>query len=222
MSRVSGVAELIRITILSGEHRPGAGLIEPELAESLRARRSTIREALRRLEGEGLLTADDSGGMRVIRLDERDLVATLELRAALEALTAGLAAERVRQGAAPARDVEALRAPPAGGGWLRGGSETDAALLADRQFHRAVAALGANRPARRALEHVWDRIVIAASSGVAGAERVPADEADHRELVTAIGAGDAAGASEVARRHARAVVPGARVPDARRGVRSRA
>src|SRR5919199_3259729 len=99
MSRVSGVAERVRVMILSGE----IGLGEPVLDERLLARlgvgRVTLREALRRLEGEGLLVSGHSGAMRVVELDDCVLRETLEARAALEGLSAGLAARRFRDGA---------------------------------------------------------------------------------------------------------------------------
>src|SRR5688500_11524757 len=98
MSRISGMAELLRLLILGGDLRPGERIVEVHVARRLGVERHALREALRRLEGEGLLVADDAGGMRVIEVDGSDLTATLELRAALEALSAGLAARRVREG----------------------------------------------------------------------------------------------------------------------------
>src|SRR5687767_1120622 len=98
MSRVSGLAELVRIRILRGELAPGERLIEVLLAESLRTSRSTLREALRLLEGRGLLVAGDGGGMRVVAFGRDELRQTLQVRAALEALGAAEAADRRRRG----------------------------------------------------------------------------------------------------------------------------
>ena len=80
MSRVSGVTELVRVMILRGDFGFGGHLVEFQIAERLGVRQTTLREALRRLEGEGLLVADESGGMHVVRIGERDLEATLQLR----------------------------------------------------------------------------------------------------------------------------------------------
>ena len=170
--------------ILGGELRPGERVVEVHVARRLGVERSALREALRRLEGEGLLVADDAGGMHVIVVDERELAATLELRAALEALSAGLAARRVSEGVVVPARLDELRALA---------EVSEPALTADRNFHRAVAAAGGNRLCRDTLNHVWDRLVLAG--------HVPAVPAEHRELVAAIAAGDEEEASAVARRH---------------------
>ena len=166
--------------ILSGEIRPGERVFEVPVARRLAVPRSALREALRRLEGEGLLVADDAGGMRVIELDERELAATLELRAALEGLSAGLAARAVKEGREP-RDLETLA------------GVSDRSLVADRHFHRAIAALSGNQPLRDALNHVWDRLVIAG--------RETGSPEEHRELAAAIASGDEDRAAGEMHRH---------------------
>jgi DNA-binding GntR family transcriptional regulator len=198
MSRVSGVAEQLRLMLLRGEVAAGELLVEPELKERLRVGRFMLREAMRRLEGEGLLVANDSGGLRAISLDRDDLTATLQVRATLEALSAGLAAERFRLGRAPGSGLAELAA--------LADAAAEQSLVADRHFHRAVAVLGGNQPSRDALNRVWDRMAMAAANGVPGAQRLTAAEGDHHELVAAIAAGDDAAASAIAARHALAAL----------------
>jgi DNA-binding GntR family transcriptional regulator len=205
MSGVSGIAERIRLMLLRGEIGPGARLVELHLAERFRVEGSTLREALRRLEGEGLLMANDSGGMRLIGIDERDVAETLQVRAALEALTAGLAAAHVKDGhAAPAAlghlNVLAEAADSAIS------RNAPAAVLADRDFHCAVAELGGNELCRETLNRIWDRIVIAAAHSVADSDRAPHRDGEHRTLLAAVVAGDEDEASAIARRHVLAAV----------------
>src|SRR3954469_10681440 len=107
MTRVSGLAEPVRMLLLRGEVAPGERIPEVQRSERFRVARSTLREALRTLEGEGLLVANASGGMRVIALDAEAVGGLLEVRAALEALSAGLAARRVREGGLGVRTVRA-------------------------------------------------------------------------------------------------------------------
>jgi len=194
MSRVSGITELVRVMILRGDFGLGGHLVEFQIAEKLQTRRTTLREALRRLEGEGLLVADESGGMRVVQIGADDLEATLALRAPLEALSTGLAAAAVRDGAVAdtaLRSLEALM--PA------------RVVLADAHFHRGIAALHGNDPCRDALSRVWDRIVLA-SAHLTGTSRLTAGAGEHREIVAAVARGDEAEATALARRHALAVV----------------
>jgi DNA-binding GntR family transcriptional regulator len=180
MTRVTGVAELVRVGVLRGDLAAGELLVEPKLAERLRVGRATLREALRLLEGRGLLVSHD-GSLYVPDMDEPALVATLQARSVLEALSAGLAAERVRDG----RAGDAL-----------GRLEVLAASEADRAFHRAVDDLGDNAACRDALDGIWDRLLLAEAQGV-----VRLRPGDHAELTAAIAAGDAPDASELARRH---------------------
>lgn len=193
MSRISGTAELLRLLILGGDIRAGERIVEVHVARRLGVERSALREALRRLEGEGLLVADDAGGMHVLTVDAQELADTLELRAALEALSAGLAARRVRDGDVAPRDLDHLETLA---------DVTEPPLSADRNLHRAVAALGGNRLCRDALNHVWDRLVLA--------EHVPTGHHEHRELTAAILAGDEGEATAIARRHVLSAAPAAR------------
>jgi DNA-binding GntR family transcriptional regulator len=206
MSRVSGASELIRSMILRGEIPAGARLPEAQIADRLRIGRSTLREGLRRLEGDGLLVANPSGGMRVVRLDAAELEATLHVRAALEALSAGLAAERVRTGELPPEAALQLGALADEADSVARTGAPEPATLADRTFHRAVDALAANGPCREALTRLWDRILVAAAQPAGGpAHRGGADQ-DHRGLLAAIAAGDGEAASSLARRHVLATV----------------
>src|SRR3954470_16707503 len=198
MSRVSGAAEQVRVMILSGEIALGEPIVDERLLERLRVRRGTLREALRRLEGEGLLRSTHSGAMRVVEIDGDVLRETLHARAALEALSAGLAARRFRDGGAAAGTLRTLRTlADAADSAARGGTAV-AAAMADRNFHRAVDALGANRAAQRALAAIWDRLMLAEVNRLGGTPRA---NADHGPLLHRIMAGNEMEAADAARRH---------------------
>ena len=196
----------MRLMILRGELAPGGRIVELHLAERFGVERPTLREALRQLEGEGLLVANDSGGMRLIDIDRRDLAETLQVRAALEALSAGLAAGRVKDRRAAPRALGRLMHLADRAGAARSSDTRVAMVLADRDFHRAVVDLGGNQLCRDTLNHIWDRIVIAAAHSVPGSVRLTERDGDHRELLAAIVAGDDLAASAIARRHALAAV----------------
>ncbi len=201
MSRVSGLTELIRSMILRGEIPAGGRVLEVQLAERLRVGRATLREVLRRLEGDGLLVADESGGMRVVRLDPDELAATLQVRAALEALSAGLAAERVQTGRTPPAAVRELASLADAADAAARAGPAGSAVLADRTFHRAVDALAGNGPSHEALSRIWDRIVVATAQRAPHPLRAAAAGHEHRGLLAAIAAGDGEEASALARRH---------------------
>lgn len=87
--------EAIRERILSGEFRPGQALSELALAESFRASRTPVREALMRLEEEGLIEIVPRRGPTVRLLAPQEMYEILLVREALESLAARIAASRI-------------------------------------------------------------------------------------------------------------------------------
>ena len=80
------VVDRIRQAIVSGRLAPGARLRETAIAEQMSVSRSPVREALRQLEQEGLVTISPNQGARVRVFVERDIREIFTLRAALETL----------------------------------------------------------------------------------------------------------------------------------------
>jgi DNA-binding GntR family transcriptional regulator len=133
------VAERMRAAILSGGLAPGSKLIETELAERFGTSRGPIREAIRELAREGLVTELPRRGTLVSTLTAHDLSEVYAVRQALE-----VAASRIviaRAGDDELRALEAhlvaLESPPPGAGYL------DQAVH-DLAFHRALVALARN------------------------------------------------------------------------------
>jgi len=78
------VTTALRDAILSGELRPGDRLLQEQLAEQLRVSRIPLRDALRRLEAEGLVTMGPRRGAEVASLTTADVSEIYEIRIALE------------------------------------------------------------------------------------------------------------------------------------------
>jgi len=110
----------IRRWIVEGRFRPEEHLIEQRIAEELDLSRTPVREALRRLQSEGLVRFEANRGATVRSLTISDIADLYELRARLESMAAELAATRAtpdqleRLAAAEAGFAEAAEA--AGGG----------------------------------------------------------------------------------------------------------
>ena len=83
---VEQVANQIREAIKSGKLKPGDRLIETELANSMQIGRNAVREAIRYLEKEGLVTTTPFKGAHVTKFTEKDLEDLYTLRTALEEL----------------------------------------------------------------------------------------------------------------------------------------
>jgi len=89
------VYEELKLLILTGKITPGMRLMEEELAEEMGVSRTPIREAIRKLEKEGLITIEPRKGAYVSQLSTRDMVEILEVRQNAEGFAAALAAQRM-------------------------------------------------------------------------------------------------------------------------------
>ncbi|MCI8374722.1 MAG: GntR family transcriptional regulator [Lachnospiraceae bacterium] len=89
------VFQTLRQAILHGELKPGERLMEIHLAERLGVSRTPIREAIRKLELEGLVVMIPRRGAVVASITEKDLKDVLEVRRTLEILAGEVACERI-------------------------------------------------------------------------------------------------------------------------------
>ncbi|MCC5912038.1 MAG: GntR family transcriptional regulator [Clostridiaceae bacterium] len=89
------VFEYLREAILEGKLEPGRRLMEIQLAEELGVSRTPVREAIRKLELEGLVIMVARKGAYVADVSVKDIIEVLEIRGAIEGLAASLAAERM-------------------------------------------------------------------------------------------------------------------------------
>src|SRR5262249_58000978 len=89
------VAALIRELLITGELRPGEQLRQRDLAQRFSVSQTPVREAMRRLESEGLLNCDTHRGFTVVAPDLGRVEENFRIRAALESLAASLAARQV-------------------------------------------------------------------------------------------------------------------------------
>ena len=89
------VFENLREAILKGDLNPGDRLMEVQLANKLGVSRTPVREAIRKLELEGLVIMLPRKGAYVADMSLKDIIEVLEIRASLEGLAAYLASERM-------------------------------------------------------------------------------------------------------------------------------
>lgn len=92
------VFNTLRRAILTGELKPGERLMEIHLADKLGVSRTPIREAIHKLELEGLVTLIPRRGAEVAQITEKSMNDVLEVRRALDALCVELACDRISDG----------------------------------------------------------------------------------------------------------------------------
>jgi DNA-binding GntR family transcriptional regulator len=95
---VDKLASQLHARVLSGELPSGTRLRQEALAEEFGVSRTPVREALRKLEADGLVEVQPHRGAVVRGLSSREIRDAYEVRAALEALAAQFAAERISRG----------------------------------------------------------------------------------------------------------------------------
>jgi DNA-binding GntR family transcriptional regulator len=127
------VFKTLRQAILKGELEPGERLMEIQLAERLGVSRTPIREAIRKLELEGLVLMIPRKGAEVAKISEQNLRDVLEVRRSLEELAIDLACQRMTE-----EELEDLRAKQAL--FAKAIEEGDAMQIAqtDEQYHDVI------------------------------------------------------------------------------------
>jgi DNA-binding GntR family transcriptional regulator len=105
LSKIDMVTAALRELIMQSELRPGDPLRQRDLAERFNVSATPVREALRRLEAEGLVSHSPHSGVSVVEVDYGETVENYRIRAALESLAAELAAETATE-----EDLEAIQA----------------------------------------------------------------------------------------------------------------
>jgi DNA-binding GntR family transcriptional regulator len=196
-SLVDAAYRVLRQRILDNVYPPGHQALEQALAEELGISRTPLREALIRLQKEGLVEVVPRHGVRVLPVSPEDMKQIYEILAALESLAAELAAKRKPSAAelAPleqaSRDMaRALRA-----------DDLESWAEADERFHRHLVELSGNRLLVEAVLSFWDRAHRVRRFTLRFRPKPLHSTREHTALLERIRAGDAAGANEVNRAH---------------------
>ena len=190
----------IRALIVSGALAPGSRLGQGELADRLGISRGSVREALRRLAGDGLVDFEVNRGFFVAEAGLDDVRDRLEARLALEPGIARLAAER-----RSVSDLEVMKETIV----AEAAAETsDDVHDASRAFHFAVAAATGNHAFTRLLDGLWiadlGRQLLAQRRRAENWQDHDVDE--HRAIVAAIEAGDGVRAAHLMGAHVESAV----------------
>lgn len=190
------VLRKLRDAILSGRFEPGQRLLERELSEQMGVSRTPIREALRKLELEGLITTIPYRGPIVTQPTLADAQALYEVRAALEGHAVALYTRRADESSRNrlrATLEDARRALDTG--------TIDATLRANNAFHDELAAGCGNGLLQSMLANLRDRIVLLRLESLSFPGRPPHSFLEHLAIERRIAEGDAQAAKWVTERH---------------------
>ena len=185
--------DLILQAIDMGVYRPGARLVESELAERFGVSRTPIREALQRLETQSLLTRDGRS-LIVASLNHAQMAELYAVRTELEALAARLAAKHAAD-----EEIRVLREMVAQDHALLG--DSDALSRANKRFHKQIHLASHNRYLVQQLDLVHRSMALMATTSLAAEGRGDAALEEHSAIIEAIARGDGDAAAEALRTH---------------------
>jgi DNA-binding GntR family transcriptional regulator len=183
--------------IQAGTFEPGQRMMETEVADWLKMSRTPARDAMRRLENEGLLVHEPRLGLVIATLDHAAVIELYTMREVLEGTAARLAARYASE-----LEVEQLLELIAVEKKLKG--KYDELAEHNQRFHRALRQAAHNRFLLRALITVRDSMGLLGKSQMTLPHRAAAALKEHEQIVRAIEKRDADAAEAAARAHVRA------------------
>ncbi len=200
-SRPTPLGELayakLHSAIQAGTFEPGQRMMETEVADWLKMSRTPARDAMRRLENEGLLVHEPRLGLVIATLDHAAVMELYAMREVLEGTAARLAARNASD-----LEVEQLLELVALEKKLKGKYSELAGH--NQRFHQALRQAAHNRFLLRALITVRDSMGLLGKSQMTLPHRAATALKEHEQIVRAIEKRDADGAEEAARAHVRA------------------
>jgi len=188
--------EKLRTAILAGHLQPGQRLVERDLCDRLGVSRTSIREALRLLEGEKLIFAQAHKGPCVAVLSGDEAEQIYQVRAALERLAGSQAAVHATDA-----DIAALKRSVADFAAAVRNQDTLALVRLANEFYDILLNASRNSVARDVLKSLNARISFLRAMSMSAPGRAPRSLAEMKAIVLAIARRDAKEASDACARH---------------------
>ena len=190
------VYEELKRQILVGEIAPGTRMMEVELAEDMGVSRTPVREAIRKLEKEGLVTIEPRRGAYASDISIKDMVDVLEVRQMLEGMAASMAAQKVTE----EEKLDFVEANSAYKNAVKKGN-IEEIIRYDELFHQLILSYSGNKTLNQLLSQVQElalRFRYIYYDDFSRYENMPVE---HEEIEEAIISGDTQKAKVVAEEH---------------------
>ena len=190
------VYEELKMQILTGKIEPGTRMMEIELAEEMGVSRTPIREAIRKLEKEGLVTIEPRKGAYASDISTEDMVEILEVRQHMEGLAAELAAGRVQE-----VQLDLLRETEACYNKAVESGDTAEMIRYDSQFHKLIVEASNNKTLFQLIEPLQEKALRFRYLYYSDLSRAMNMPHEHDEIIDAIAAGQKDDARQAASMH---------------------
>ncbi|WP_084587805.1 GntR family transcriptional regulator [Devosia riboflavina] len=190
------VAASFRSAILSGRFSPGERLVEKDLCDLTGASRTTVREALRQLETEGLVELLPNKGPIVAAISAEQARSIYEVREALEALAGSLFVQRASQDQRDALEETVKQMAVA----YKGGSIEEILAAKDR-FYAVLLEGSGNEIIASTLKMMHARVNLLRRVSLGQNSRLPASLRELQAVIKAVKANDAKLVAKLCREH---------------------
>lgn len=190
------VCESIRRAIADGSLRPGTRLMEIQLAEDLGISRTPVREAIRKLELEGIVVMIPRRGAYVADISLKDITEIYEVRISLDTLAASLAAERITD-----EELEEMNRQLLLTGQYVLAGDIPKIVATDSVFHDILYRAARNERLVTMINNLRDQLTNIRARSMAQPGRLQDTLAEHRTLLDAIASRDPETAANAARTH---------------------
>ena len=187
--------------IADGTLAPGQRIRQEELGRALGVSRQPISHALQLLKQQKLVEENGRRGLIVSGIDAEQIRELYQVRTALDALAARLAAERIAGRVIDVQQRRAAQRALAAGLALRPDAPVLAFIQADVAFHTALYRLSGNRAIEDTVAAQWPHLKRSMGAVLDDLEQRPLVWVEHREILRLVLSGDAAGAERAARGH---------------------
>ncbi|MDA8741426.1 GntR family transcriptional regulator [Amylibacter sp.] len=194
MSLPTPIYQQLINAIEKGDLRPGDRMLETELASRFGVSRTPIREAIRRLETDGLVVHKPRIGAMVRLLAQQEIVELYEMRIVLEATAAQMAAKHCSN--AETRTLQDLNDQ-----MLAHSKDPFAVATLNRKFHTCIFNAARNRFLAQSYNSLSYSLILLGKTTLETDERVQNVYAQHEAIIGALISGDTDIASEVMRLH---------------------
>ena len=179
------VAERMRMAIATGRLPPGARLIERELCEMMGVSRTSLREALRELQADGLITNQHNKRLTVAVVTPKDAESIYQVRAVMEGLAARLFVRNATD-----KEVTALRRSVERLAEVYADFSAEEFIAAKTAFYDILLSGGGNAVAAAMLKRIHTRVSQLRVVSLSNEERAQKSIAELREFIDAIAARD--------------------------------
>jgi DNA-binding GntR family transcriptional regulator len=190
------VYKALRDAIVSGRLKRGERIVEDKICSELGVSRSPLREALRKLEGEGLVTILPRRGAVVTDLSQEDLRELFDVREVLEGLSASLAAALISP--EELDELDGICAAMEKGIRAR---DIQTVTQLNGRFHELITKASRNRWIRDFMTSIRAQTQHVYRSSIENPARAPGSVAEHRAIVQALREHDSQRAEMLARQH---------------------